>query len=218
MATMEVKKRVKNAVLYTNGCIRIDNVRGSYVHADKPYKGKNKRDDGKDAEPKFSIVGIMSKDTHSEAKDLIIERINEILKDNKDAKVPKDKRFIKNGDDAEKDEYVNAWTISASEINAPKCRERSGELIDRADGGERIRELFKSGYWFNILIRPWYQDNDYGKRVNAGLVGVQFVKKDQTFGEGEIDESDAWEAVEGDDGMGSGSSKSSSTADDDDGL
>lgn len=216
MATMEVKKRVKNAVLYTNGCIRIDNVRGSYVHVDKPYKGKAKRDDGKDAEPKFSIVGILYKDTHGEAKDLILERINELLKENKDAKVPKDKRFIKNGDDAEKEEYENAYTISASEINAPKCRERSGELIDRADGGERIRELFKSGYWFNILIRPWYQDNDYGKRVNAGLVGVQFVKVDKTFGEGEIDESDAWDAVEGDDGMGStGKSK---PQDDDDGL
>lgn len=216
MATMEVKKRVKNGVLYANGCIRIDNVRGSYVHADKPYKGKAKRDDGSDATPKFSIVSILSKDTHVEVKDLIQEVIAQVLKDNKDAKVPKDKRFIKNGDDAEKDEYVGAWTVSCSEVNKPKCREKNGELIDDP---ERIRELFKSGYWFNVLIRPWFQDNDYGKRVNAGFVGIQFVKKDKTFGEGEIDESDAWDSVEGDDDDdGMTTSTSSKAQDDDDGL
>lgn len=215
MATMEVKKRVKNAVLYSNGCIRIDNVRGSYVHVDKPYKGKNsKRDDGSEAEPKFSMVSILPKATHKEAKDLILEAITALLKNNKDAKVAKDKRFIKDGDDAEKEEYEGAFTVSSSELKKPKCREKNGELIDDLD---RIRELFKSGHWFNVLIRPWFQDNDYGKRVNAGLVGVQYVKVDKTFGDSDIDESDAWETVDSDDdGMGSGTS--SKAQDDDDGL
>jgi hypothetical protein len=202
MAKMEVVKRVKNAVLYKDGMIRIDNVRGSYVHLDKPYKGKAKRDDGTEATPKFSIVGIMPKDSHVEAKDLILDAIKQLLADNKNAKVPKDKRFIRDGDDAEKDEYENAWTVSASEINKPRCRDRQGELVSEPD---EIREMFKSGYWFNILIRPWFQDNDYGKRVNAGIVGVQFVKKDKTFGNAEIDDSDAWDTVDAeddDDGFG----------------
>lgn len=197
MATLEIKKRVKNAVLYTNGTIRIDNVRGSYVHVDKPYKGKAKRDDGSDADPKYSMVSILPKGTHEEAKNLILEVIKQLLADNKDAKVAKDKRFIRDGDDAERDEYENSFTVSASELRKPKCRDRNGELVDDL---ESIREMFKSGYWFNVLIRPWFQDNDYGKRVNAGLVGVQFVKKDKTFGDGEIDETGAWDRVEGDDG------------------
>ena len=201
MATMEVAKRVKNCVLYKNGMIRIDNVRGSYVHADKPYKGKNKRDDGSEAEPKYSMVAILPKDTHEEAKKLLVDAIAALLKENKDAKVAKDKRFIRDGDDAEKEEYEGAYTVSANELRKPKCRDRAGELIELP---EDIRELFKSGYWFNVLIRPWFQDNDYGRRVNAGLVGIQFVKKDKTFGEGEIDDSDAWDAVEGDDGMDDG--------------
>lgn len=198
MAALEVKKRGKNYVIYTNGCIRIDNVRGSYVHVDKPYKGKDqKRDDGSEAVPKYSMVGILPKATHEEAKDAIIEFIRQLLAENKDAKVAKDKRFIRDGDDAEKEEYEGAYTVSASEERKPKCRDRNGELVDDI---EAIREMFKSGYWFNMLIRPWFQDNKYGKRVNAGLVGVQFVKKDKTFGEGEIDDSDAWDTVDGDDG------------------
>lgn len=194
MAQREVHKKVKNAVWFKDGTIRIDNVRGSYVHLDKPYKGKPKPGDNPDNVAKFSITGILMKDTHVEAKNLILERIEEILADNKNAKVAKDKRFIRNGDDAEKEEYENAWTVNAREERNPKCRSAGGTLI--TDPAE-IRQMFQSGYWFNILIRPWFQDNDYGKRVNAGLVGVQFVKKDKTFGEGEIDDTDAWEAVEG---------------------
>lgn len=194
MATMEIKKRVKNGVLYTNGMIRIDAVRGSYVHADKPYAGKT--DDGKEAQPKYSIVGMLPKETHEEIKKLCEEVIASVLADNKNAKVAKDKRFIRDGDDSDKDEYAGFWTVSAREEKKPKCRTRTGELVTEPS---EIKEMFVSGYWFNILIRPWFQDNSYGKRVNAGIVGIQFVKKDTPFGEGNIDETDAWDTVEGDD-------------------
>jgi hypothetical protein len=220
MAKLEVAKRGKNWVLYKTGELRIDNVRGSYVHADKPYKGKNKRDDGSEAEPKFSLIGMLPKETHEEAKNAILDRIKSLLAENKDAKVAKDKRFIKDGDDSEKDEYEGHWTVSASESRAPKLRDRSGELLSRDSDMDDIRDLFQSGYWFNILIRPWYQDNDYGKRVNAGLIGIQFVKRDKTFGEGSIDDDDAWDAVDddGDDGMSDSKTSKRSRDDDDDGL
>ena len=204
---MKPVKKVKNCVLYDNGCIRIDNVRGSYVHADKPYKGKA---DAPDKEPKFSMVGILPKDTHGEAKTLILEVINGILKEkNKGGAIKSDAKFLRNGDDAGKEEYVNALTVNCSEARRPACRNGRGELIQ--DPAE-IREMFQSGYWFNILIRPWWQDNDYGKKVNAGFVGIQFVKKDKTFGEGAIDDSEAWDTVEEDDGFGGGGEA------DDDGL
>lgn len=198
MATRTVVKKVKNATLFSDGTIRIDGVRGSYVHADKPYKGKTD-DGGTEAVAKYSIVGIMPKGTHEEAKALVVEAIGKLLKENKDAKVAKDKRFIRDGDEQEKDEYENAWTVSAREERKPACRDRNGELVEQED----IRDTFQSGYWYNILIRPWFQDNKYGKRVNAGLVGIQFVKKDKTFGEGSIDDTGAWDTVEGeDDGLG----------------
>ncbi len=200
MATRTIVKKVKNAVLFSDGTIRIDNVRGSYVHLDKAYKGRSEDGGSVEAVAKYSIVGIMPKGTHEAAKDLVMEVIRKVLADNKDAKVAKDKRFIRDGDDSEKDEYEKSWTVSAREERRPKCRDRAGELVEEI---EDVREQFVSGYWFNILIRPWFQDNKYGKRVNAGLVGVQFVKKDETFGDGAIDDNDAWDTVDdNDDGLG----------------
>lgn len=193
MATMEVKEKGKNYRIYTNGCIRIDNVRGSYVHADKPFK---KKGDPDDKVSKYSMVGLLPKATHEEAREAIEKFIKGLLKDNKDAKVGKKDWFIRDGDDSAKDEQQDCWTVNASEARKPKCRDRSGEIVDET---EEIAEMFRSGYWFNMLIRPWFQDNEHGKKVNAGLVGIQFVKKDKTFGQGDIDESDAWDEVEGDD-------------------
>lgn len=201
MATRQIVKRGKNYVVYSDGTMRIDNVRGSYLHADKPYKGKAKRDDGGEAPAKYSVVGILSKETHEAAKAACDEFIRQVLKDNKDAKVGKKDWFIRDGDDAGKDEYENAWTINASELKKPKCRDRMGELVE---DGEDIRAMFQSGFWFNILIKPWFQDNDYGKKVNAGFIGIQFVKKDTPFGNGEVDDNDVWDTVpddEGDDGL-----------------
>lgn len=212
MSKLEVKTRGKGYVLYTTGEIRLDMVRGSYVHALKAFKKKNAP---ADQEGKFGIVGLLPKETHAAAKDACVARIAELCKENKVAKVATDDKFIRNGDDSAKPEYEDHFTVNASELRPPKLRDRQGNLLDRNSDAEQIRDLFQSGHWFNILIRPWFQDNEHGKKVNAGLIGIQFVKKDKTFGQGEIDESDAWDTVDdGDDGMGS----STTTVDDDDGL
>lgn len=41
-----------------------------------------------------------------------------------------------------------------------------------------------SGSYVNALIDIWAQDNSFGKRVNAQLKGVQFVKDGDAFGGG----------------------------------
>lgn len=199
MSALEVKKRVKNAVLYTNGMIRIDNVRCSFPHLAKAFAGKS--DDGKEGKPKFGIVGMLPKGTHKEAKDLIVEAINKLLQDagkgNEPIKVAADKKFIRNGDDQERPEYADHWTVSAREERRPSVRDQRGNLVLET---ERIEDMVYGGCFVNILIRPWYQDGQkvgkgYGKRVNAGLVGVQFARDGESFGEGRIDDSDAWETV-----------------------
>lgn len=198
MAGMNAVKRVKNAVLFDNGTIRIDGCRGSYVHLDKPYKGKSQEGESSEGIAKYSIVGLLPKETHGEVEKLLRDFIEKMKKDNKNVKIAKDKLFLRDGDDQDKTEYEGMWTVSAREERKPFCRDKSGELV--TDIGE-IREMFMSGYWYSILIRPWLQDNKYGKRINAGLVGVMFQKKDETFGDGGIDDSNAWEGV-ADDGDG----------------
>lgn len=208
MAILEVKKRVKNAILYTNGCIKVENVRFSYPHLDKPFAGKAKNDEGKAATPKYGIVGMLPKKTHAEAKELIVEAMNALMQANECPKLAPEKKFMRNGDDQDEAVYSGHWTVSAREERAPSVRDKRGQLITDP---KKIADLIEGGYWGHILIRPWFQDNDYGKRINAGLVGVQHIKDDETFGEGRIDDSDAWTDESGAGGSDGG-------GDDDDGL
>lgn len=186
MAQLEVKKKVKNAVLYTNGMIKIENVRFSFPHLDKPYAGKKVDANSK---PKFGIVSMLSKKTHVEAKDLINERIKELMAEAKVAKLPPKDKFLRNGDDEKEEVYEGHWIVSAREERQPAVRNRKGVLITDP---KEIGDLIEGGYWGHVLIRPWFQNNDYGQKVNAGLSGVQHIRDDETFGEGRVDDTDAW--------------------------
>jgi hypothetical protein len=199
MAQRTIVKKGTNFVLYSDGTIRIDNLRLSYAHLATPYASTNK--DGTKGKAKFSVTGIASKKTHKEAKDQLVKMIDAILAEHKVKAIPSANKFVRNGDDAGKDEYVGAWTIKASEDKRPSCRDRKGQTIDRED----VADAIQSGFWGNILIRPWWQDNDFGKKVNANLLAVQLVKEDEPFGEGRISEEDideTFESVDDDDDAG----------------
>jgi hypothetical protein len=110
---------------------------------------------------------------------------------------------MRNGDDHEKaDTYGGHWIVSAREERRPSVRNKRGDLITDP---KEIDDLIFGGCWGHILIRLWYQDGvrvgkGYGKRINAGLQGVQFIRDDKPFGEGRVDDSDAWSNE--DDGSG----------------
>lgn len=185
----EVKKKVKVkgpkgqpgwCILYTDGTIRVDWVRFSYPHFRKPYKG----DDDK-GEAKFGVVGLLQK-VNRAAKDLIKERIEELLKENKVKGLPSDKKFLRDGDNSGKEEHEGCFTISARETRRPPLRNRDNSVVEPEDADE----VFQPGFWGSLLLRPWYQNNKYGKRVNAGLSSVQFLMKDEIFGEGRISDED----------------------------
>lgn len=181
MATREIVSRVTNAVLYSDGMIRIDNVRASYPHLDKPWAGE----EGQAA--KYSVVSLLDKVTHKAAKDLIVKRINEILKENKTDKIAADKKFIRDGDLSAKAEYENQWTVSAREDRRPSVRGRDNEVLTP----DEILDLIYAGCYISVLIRPWFQNHPkFGKRVNAGLVAVRFRRDGEPFGEGRISDDD----------------------------
>ena len=190
--------------LYEGGIIKILNVRASYPHLDRPYAG----DDG--GEPKFSIVGLADKATHQEVKEACIEVIEVLKKANKNAKVSKDKLFIKNGDDSDKEEYEGMWTISARETKRPKVRDGNGDLLEV----DEIADTIYPGCYVDIIIRPWFQDNSYGRRANANLLSVKFRADGEQLGEGRIDDDDLWDE---DDEAPKSCGKKSKPSDDDDG-
>lgn len=191
-AARTIVKKVENAILYSDGTIRIDGVRASFPHLDAPYS--------KDGDKgKYGITGMLPKATHEAARNLVKKFIDDMMATNK-TKVASDKLFLKDGDDTAKEENEGMWLVSANESRAPAVRNRKGVKLDT----DEISEMFYGGCWVNILIRPWYQDGQkvgkgFGKRINAGLVGVQFVRDDEPFGEGRISDEDVWDEVEGDD-------------------
>lgn len=195
----------KTATLYSDGTIMIYGIRGSYCHLDAPYKGKNPKP-GDIA--KYSMVGLMPKKSHVEAKDLIKAEMDRVMRENKVEDLPADKKFLRNGDLAGKPEYKDMWSISAREERKPHIRDRNGVKVAPED----VKSQFQSGYWYNMLIRPWWQpDKGYGRRVNSGLMAVQFVRTDETFGEGGIDDEDVdarFGAIDNDDAGFAGSDDS----------
>ena len=49
----------------------------------------------------------------------------------------------------------------------------------------------------NVAIKPWLQDNTHGRGVRCDLVAVQFAGDDAAFGEGSVDASGMFGAVQG---------------------
>lgn len=201
-------------ILYSDGTIFVEYVRFSYPHLAKPkaFQSDDDDDDGKSKNnASYSVTGMLGKKSHADAIELIDGRIAEILKQNKIKKLKSDKIFLRDGDDAEQEEYEGFMTISAREINRPPLRNVDGSKLDPMKDKLLIQKLFVGGHWGALLIRPWFQNNKWGKRLNAGLASAQFLLTDETFGEGRLSE----EAMD-DTFRSHGKAETSSDYDDDD--
>jgi len=166
---------------YDDGTILLEKVVLSYPHLAKPYKG-----DG-EGEAKYGVVALLPKATHVAAKNALREMINELMVLNKIKTVADDKKFLRDGDKSDKEDYAGHFTVSARETRRPPLRDRSGQRVDAEDAAE----MFYGGCIGAVLIRPWYQNNKYGKRFNAGLSACQLIDgTTPAFGEGRLSEDD----------------------------
>lgn len=193
-----ILKKVKNATLYSDGTIKLENVRASYPHLGTP--GENEAENGKIVK-KFGITGLLPKTTHVEAKNLVKEVIQKLIADN-EAKIPNHLWFLKNGDDSDKEANQGMFLVATSETRRPISRNRKGTALE----ADEADSLFYGGCWVNMLIRPWYfngtakgSDKKFPKRICCGIVSVQFVKDDEPFGEGQINDDGVFDEVDGDD-------------------
>src|ERR1700680_2091740 len=87
-----------------------------------------------------------------------------------------DKTCLDNGDS--KAEYAgyegNLYVPSRSKIR-PSVFDQQRQELTQADGKPY------SGCYVNASIELWAQDNSYGKRINAQLRGVQFLRDGDAF-------------------------------------
>ena len=122
MAALTIKTRGKNFIIYNEGVIRVDNVRFSYPHVDKPWKKESDK-----GVAKYGLVGLMPKETHEEAKVAIAKIMKQLATEAK-ITVASDKKFLRDGDansgmddddDAGENTYAGMYFISARETNRP---------------------------------------------------------------------------------------------------
>ena len=175
-----------HAVLYSDGTILIKEVRASHPHVFRPYRDPKEPD----KVGKYTIVGLMPKTrAYFPAKNLIRDHIDQLIREAKLKGLAAGSKFLRDGDLTAKEEYANMYTINASEQRRPAVRSNMRDpktkkpMILKPGVDE---DSIYAGCWVNLLIRPWYQDNSFGKRVNANLIAVQFVRDDEVFGKGRI--------------------------------
>lgn len=157
--------------------IRLSEVRLSFPHLFTPHAMQD------DQEPKFSAVFLLDNEKHAKTLDLIERTTNRLILDyfKKPLKL---KVCLRDGNEKpDFDGYGDGISfIAASRKQRPPVVDRDPSVpITEADG--RIYP----GCYVNATIRLWVQDNKWGKRVNAELRAVQFVKDGESFGAGPVD-------------------------------
>lgn len=172
-----------------DGTILVKSVRLSYAHLFSKW--------GKDTDPKekwkYSAKFLLDKDTHAEEIKALKAHVLKLQQDYFKGKIGTPNLFFRDGADSGKEEQENAWVISASESKRrPQVLNRDKSAIVEDD------DIIYSGCVVNCLIRPWKQDNSWGKKINSNLIAVQFVADGERFGEAGIDASEAFDAEEGD--------------------
>jgi hypothetical protein len=155
-----------------NTTLRLSAVRISYPHLFEP-KGFN------GGAPKYSAKFLIPKTDTVQVK-----KVADLIKalaaaSYKDKKVPPpDKLCMRDGDQTGKDEEAGHWIVSASESTRPVVVDRDRTPLAAED------DVIFPGCYVNATINLWAQDNQFGRRINANLHGVQFVKKGERLGGG----------------------------------
>lgn len=158
-----------NVTYREDGCILIRNVRLSYPHLFKKW-GMNEGDT-----KKFSSKFLLDKVTHAADIKGLGAHLGKLMQDAFKGRIPNDKLFLRDGDQEGKDTSKGQWTVAASEDKAPDVINRDKSRINEDD------DIVYAGCYVNVLLRPWCQNNKFGKRINANLLAVQFVKDGERF-------------------------------------
>ena len=101
-----------------------------------------------------------------------------------------DKLCVHDGDaKPDADAYPGNLFINASNKTRPLVIGPNREPLVAADGKPY------SGCYVNAIVEVWPQDNQFGKRVNASLLGVQFLRDGDRLSGGGVAAADDFEAI-----------------------
>ena len=124
-------------------------------------------------EPTF----ILDKVDHADLITSIKKQIETLMAEDK-IKVGSDKMCLKDGDGLGRPELEGKYTIKATSKKRPLIINRDKSPIIEEDN------IIYAGCHVHGIISLWSQNNQWGKRVNAQLDGIQFFKDGEAFGDG----------------------------------
>ena len=148
--------------------------------------------DGKDT--KYEATFLLDKEEHAEKIAEIDKAIKAMVKEAlKGAKLKDDKICLRDGDLEIYDGYKGCMSFKASNGRRPLVIDRDRSPLTEDDGKPY------AGCYVNATVELWVHNNQFGKRINANLLGVQFVADGEAFGGGgSVADVDDFEELEDD--------------------
>lgn len=177
--------------------VRLNNVRLSFPHLDSPQV--NVGDDGKKKssygavflmEPDHPAVKEVSKGIKEAAKRKWPTKHSELVPSLKESH----KLCLKPGSLKAIDypEFKGMAFVSANNGKRPKVFNKAAEVIAAGEA-----QFPYAGCYVNATIGVWAQDHKkYGKRINASLRGIQFLRDGEAFGGGSVAADDEFQPLE----------------------
>lgn len=94
--------------------------------------------------------------------------------------------------------YAGMVYITTGRDTPPQIIQADGTPIDPNNtmAYQQLTRKMYGGCWVNAAIKPWLQENKYGRGVRCDLVAIQFAADDKAFGEGAVDASNLFGAVQ----------------------
>lgn len=125
-------------------------------------------------------------------KETLDTAIKQIITESK-LKIKPDNICLRDGDDIFSEKgylgYEGQWALKTGNKEAPTIVDS-----DKTPLLANSKKIY-AGCYVNAIIGFWLQDNNYGKRINANLYGIQFAKDGEPFGEGKIDVTEEFEDI-----------------------
>tara|TARA_R100001198_G_scaffold1670_1_gene1164 strand:- start:3621 stop:4148 length:528 start_codon:yes stop_codon:yes gene_type:complete len=142
-------------------------------------------------ETKYEGTFLLDKKTHAEVIKKIQAGIKAINADKHKGKaLASDKVCLKDGDTIEYDGYAGNMSIKASSTKRPMVIGTDRSPLTEDDGKPY------AGCYVNAVVELWGQKNQFGERVNANLLAVQFAKDGEPFGDGVTASVDDFDDIE----------------------
>jgi len=146
--------------------------------------------DGK--ETKYEATLLFPK-TDAKLKKILDDAIQAKMVEAKFKKLGADRICLKDGDESDYDGYADHWSLKASNTRRPTIVDQRKNPTTEDDG------LLYAGCYVNAQIDFWSQNNSFGKRINANLLILQFLRDGEPFGaDGDVGDLDDFD-VEDDD-------------------